>query len=437
MQIFKRLLTITLLTSIAISLLLANSGDSFDFTGIFLVVLLILSGLFSGSEVALLSLSDGKVQAMVDDGLIGASAVKKLKSNPNRMLIIILIGNNLVNIGASVLTTAWASRAFGNEVLGVVTGVLTILILIFGEIFPKVFAQKYADRVARIIAKPLIIIGMLLYPIVILLEKLLSFTMRFIGEDESGASSLSEIKALVKLASHQGHIEDNIEDIISNSLKFTQIRVKDIMTPKSSVIMVDINSPITTLKSLFLQSSYSRIPVYEGKNYKIRGVINIHQFLKAENLLLTSINQMDLNSPLYVYENEPISKVLMKLQAQREHMAIVLDRREEFVGITTLENIIEEIVGEIFDETEKNEDFIKVIDKNSFDVKFDCTMFEMRKYIEEFEPLEPDFKSISNFFNEAFDGNIVVGSKIERETYSIEVAKMFEGTILILRVERH
>jgi Mg2+/Co2+ transporter CorB len=224
MEYQRSFLTLVILVSLSISVLLASTGgEALNFTGIFLFVLLILSGIFSGSEVALLSLSHGKVHTMLEEKLAGAKAVEKLKSNSNRMLIVILIGNNLVNIGASVLTTAWASHTFGDEVLGVVTGVLTILILVFGEIFPKVFAQKYADRVSLIVAKPLLVLQFIFMPVIWILEIVLKFTNKFAGESKNPNSSLAEIKALVKLASHQGHIGIRSKNIISNSLLFNQI----------------------------------------------------------------------------------------------------------------------------------------------------------------------------------------------------------------------
>ncbi len=412
----------------------------FDFTLIFLSILLILSGLFSGSEVALLSLSDGKVHAMVEEKLSGALSVKELKDNPNKMLITILIGNNLVNIGASVLTTAWATKTFGSEILGVITGVLTILILIFGEIFPKVFAQRYAENVSRIIAKPLLIISYIFYPIIILLELLLEFAMKFAGKDkEASKGFLSEIKALTKLASNKGYIGDRSKDIISNSLFFTNIKAKDVMTLEPQVLMIDINSPLEILKGLFIQYGYSRIPVYKKEmnvNVKIVGIINMQMYLEAEHNLKTNVNQIDFIQPLIVKDDLELAKILTKLQSIKQQMVIVVDKDDKFSGILTIENILEEIVGEMFDEKERDENFIRVIDENNFYIKFDCTLFDFRKHFENFESEYSNFKSIGNFFIKNFKDDLKVGAKLKRDNYIIEIYKMKRGDILLFKVTK-
>lgn len=437
MDYHRWIFTICSVSLLSVSLFASEANSlGFDFTGIFLLFLLILSGVFSGSEVALLSLSAGKIHAMVEEGLTGAKAVEKLKADPNKMLIVILIGNNLVNIGASVLTTAWASRVFGNEILGIVTGVLTILVLVFGEIFPKIFAQKYADKVARVIARPLLILQFIFSPIIFILEIILKFAMKFSGSNEDKSSSIAEIKALVKLASSEGHLGAKSQNIISNSLFFNKVKVEDIMTVNTQVIMIDVNATLESLKSLFIQSGRSRIPIYQDSINNIIGVVNMKMYLEAEDDFKTFVSEISFNKPVVLQKDVLAIKALGELQAHKEQMAMIYDQ-EEFIGLITIENILEEIVGEMFDEKEKNEKFVRVADNGIFDVKADCTIFDFRKHFKHFEANEPDFKSIETLFEEKFDGDyddIEIGSKIENKKYIIKVKKMRKDTIILFRI---
>ncbi|MEJ5168034.1 MAG: CNNM domain-containing protein [Arcobacteraceae bacterium] len=230
-------------------------------TLILLIVLILLSGLFSGSEIALVSLSQAKVKALVDKKAKNSQSIAKLKDNPNRMIITILIGNNLVNISASVVATIWTTETFGNEYLGYATGLLTLLILVFGEIFPKVVAQKYSIFFAQLVSNILILIQYLFYPLILILEYFLLKITHSMKITEDNLTKLTEAKAMIGIVKESGDIEENIEKMIYNAFDFDTKCVTSIMTPKNQIVSINSNATINQLKNLFIQTSRSRILV--------------------------------------------------------------------------------------------------------------------------------------------------------------------------------
>ncbi len=312
-------------------------------------VLLVLSGAFSGSEIALVSLSHARVNAMLEHKLPAAHLIARLKSRPNRMLITILIGNNLVNIGASVLATAWASLAFGSQALGIVTGVLTIVVLIVGEIFPKALAQRYSDRFARVVAGPIWVLQKGLYPIVVALERLLEALLKRLGQDATRISPLGELKAFVRLVGEKRQIDGNIQDILESTFEFDETRVRDIMTPLKRLIYAEPSDTLEALRDRFVSSGKSRLPVLEKG--RALGLVNMHMLLEAQNHALERVGQMTLIVPIAVDAERFIDDLLAQLQHAKQQMALVY-RQGELIGVVTVENILEEIVGEMYDEKE-------------------------------------------------------------------------------------
>ena len=204
-----------------------------------LIFLIFLSGAFSGAEIALTALSPAKVRAIGKDNKFGSRAIAKLKSNPQRLLITILIGNNLVNILATVLATIWAVGVFGSNAIGIVTGLLTFLILVFGEITPKTFAQKYSERFARALAHPLLWLTKILFPVIWIFEKITQGLISGLKLRESLHSvSEDELLALVDIGAKEGVIEEQEQEMIENVLEFTDTTVEEVMTIKKDIEML-------------------------------------------------------------------------------------------------------------------------------------------------------------------------------------------------------
>ena len=331
----------------------AEGGDLLsNQTAVFAIFLLLLalSGLFSGSEIALVSITHARINAMLERKVPGSHTIAQLKSHPNRMLITILIGNNLVNIGASVLATAWASLLFGSQALGAVTGVLTITVLIVGEIFPKALAQRHNELFARLVAPMIRFLQMGIFPLVVALEWLLSLLLDRLGATKTThISQLGELKAFVRLVGEKREIDGNIQDILESTFEFDETRVRDIMTPLDRLIHAEPSDTLEALRDRFIQSGKSRLPVLKAG--KALGLVNMHLLLEAQVAGKERVEEIVLIPTLSVDADRFIDDLLASLQHARQQMALVYESGK-LCGVVTVENILEEIVGEMYDEKE-------------------------------------------------------------------------------------
>lgn len=319
-------------------------------TSLAFVFLLLLSAFFSGSEIALVSLSHARARALKEKGIPGSHAIIALKSAPNRMLITILLGNNLVNIAASVLATVWATAIFGSSALGWVTGFLTLIVLVAGEIFPKAFAQRHNEFFARHSAPLLLFLQTVFLPLVIALEWLLSMLIVRAGSQKTAhITALGELKALIRIVAEKREIDENLQDILESAFEFDRTRVGPIMTPLSRLVTTKTTDTIERLRELFIEKGRSRIPVFEGKN--VAGLVNMQLLLEAQLRGLTHVGQMPLIPVVRVQASAYIDDLLLTLQEANQQLALVYDG-DRLVGLVTVENILEEIVGEMHDEKE-------------------------------------------------------------------------------------
>lgn len=403
-------------------------------TLILLIVLILLSGLFSGSEIALVSLSQAKVKALVDKKAKNSQSIAKLKDNPNRMIITILIGNNLVNISASVVATIWTTETFGNEYLGYATGLLTLLILVFGEIFPKVVAQKYSIFFAQLVSNILILIQYLFYPLILILEYFLLKITHSMKITEDNLTKLTEAKAMIGIVKESGDIEENIEKMIYNAFDFDTKCVTSIMTPKNQIVSINSNATINQLKNLFIQTSRSRILVYEHEQNNIIGTISTKMFIGSLNMEnLEYVQDLTLEPPFFIDKAYNIDDLLIKFQETKQHIAIIKEQ-DEILGIVTMENILEELVGEIFDETQKNRKFIHQVNDSCIIVRYDTPIDEIRKHIKKFEPNEQRFKSIETLFLDKINGSYEINQKYYFENYLIIPIKSKYGRVVKFKI---
>ncbi|QOG11748.1 hemolysin family protein [Arcobacter sp. FWKO B] len=398
-----------------------------------LLFLILLSGLFSGSEIALVSLSDAKVKALVDQKAKNSLTIQKLKKNPNRMLITILIGNNLVNISASVVATIWTTQTFGNQYLGYATGILTLFVLIFGEIFPKVIAQKFAVIFSQFVANILIFLQYLFYPVVLVLEYILHQTTKRLQVSDDGLTKITEAKAMIEIVKESGDIEENIEKIINNTFDFDTKCVSTIMTPKNQIVSINSNATVNQLKNMFIQTSRSRILVYEGNQDNIIGVISTKMFISSLDLNLEYVKDFKMESPIIIPQDYHVDDLLITFQELRQHIAVIKDS-DNILGVVTMENILEEIVGEIFDETQKDRKFVYNLSNSCFMVRYDTTIDEIRKYLHNFEEDEQRFKSIENLFLEKTNNSFEINKKYFFDNYIITPVKIEYGRVIKFKI---
>ncbi len=407
---------------------------------ILLIILIILSGTFSGAEIALTSLSPAKVKTLKDDHRFGAKAVYKLKQAPERLLITILIGNNLVNILATVVATLWGEEQFGGAAIGIITGGLTFLVLIFGEITPKTFAQKHAEGFARTMAYPLLWLTYLIFPVVWLLEKFIHGLMR-IMKAKSPIKSMSEeeILAMVDIGTKEGVIEEHEQELIENVLEFTETTAEEVMTIKPDIESLSAESSIKEAALFFTTHSHSRIPIYKDNLDNVIGILTVHDILKIthdENSIAEKVKDLKFTPPIVIPKTKSISKLFHEFQKRRQHIAIVVDERGHTVGLVTLEDILEEIVGDIVDEQDLEESKIHKIGNSEWLAKGEATIEEVNEALD-IELNYPEHQTISLLILEKLQGFPNLGQRIEYENLELQVKKMSKKRIEEVHIVKH
>ena len=407
---------------------------------ILLILLIFLSGTFSGAEIALTSLSPAKVSTLKSSKKFGAEAVFKLKQAPERLLITILIGNNLVNIFATVIATLWGQRVFEDAAIGIVTGALTLIILIFGEITPKTFAQKHAEGFARIMAHPLLWLTYLIFPVVWLLEKFIHGLMRTM-KAKSPIKSMSEeeILAMVDIGTKEGVIEEHEQELIENVLEFTETTAEEVMTFKSNIESLNCEKTIKEAASYFTTHSHSRIPVFKDNLDNVIGILTVHDILKIthnEEMTIGHIKDFKFTPPIVVPKTKSISKLFNEFQKRRQHIAIVVDERGHTVGLVTLEDILEEIVGDIVDEQDREEAKLQKIGKSEWLASADATIEELNEALD-IEIDYPEHQSISLLILEKLQAFPSLGQRIEYQNLELQVKKMSKKKIEEVLITKH
>ena len=319
---------------------------------IILLILLVLSGFFSGSETALTSLSMVRVEALLKEGRTGAQALHRLKSNTNRMLISILIGNNLVNIAASAMATILATQAFGHLGPGLAVGVLTLLILIFGEITPKTFAARYAGPIGLVAAPPLLLFTRIVLPLVWILDRLTIFLQNRVKADADPTVTESELISMAEYGAEEGTIDRDNKRMIERIFAFDDLRAKDVMIPRHRVFSLDGDLAIRDVLPKIADSPYTRIPLHSSKSDEITRVIYLRDILKevVKGNMKKSLKKISHESPLFVPLNQPVQQLFPTLREDERRPVIVVDEYGVTQGMFTLQDMLEELVGEIQDE---------------------------------------------------------------------------------------
>lgn len=341
-----------------------------------LVVLLIFSAFFSGSEVAFFSFKQKRIEEVFRSSKLILRYTINLISAPRRLLVVILIGNTIANVAASIVAVTIAIEIAAmnnfslNFVLTVQIIVLTLIILLFSELVPKVFAARHPQFVIRVAAIPLYLFSILIYPIAEILTETIRFTTSRIKLDKAkSAITEKEISDLAEISQERGTIEEEEQEIITSFVEFKSAMVGEVMTPRVDIIAVQYNSKFEDLIRTITESGHSRIPVYKDNLDTIMGIVyakDLISFLR-KGLQTPEDFLLKLSRPvLYVPEGKKISEMLHEFQEKKTHMAIVVDEYGGTAGLITLEDIIEEVVGEIWDEYDQEEDTVQVISPNKY-----------------------------------------------------------------------
>ena len=331
-----------------------------------LFILLCLSALFSASETAMVSLSLARAESLMREGRRGSAALFKLKSEPQRMLIAVLIGNNVANIAASALATVFATRHLGSVGPGVAVGILTLVVLIFAEITPKSIATRHAERISLLVAPLMAGFLWLVSPLVWVFMQIANIFDRREGpQAHEPQVTESELISMVAYGEEEGTIEQQERQLIERAFTLTDLTVEDVMTPRQKIFMLDGSRTITELLPALTQARYSRIPLYENDPDDISRVLHLRDLLPVVIGREEVGSLFDLGRPAkFVPERQAVTETIAAFRQEQQHMAIVIDEHGTLKGLVTFEDLLEELVGEIYDESDELPREITPIDKN-------------------------------------------------------------------------
>ncbi len=325
---------------------------------IIIFILILLSAFFSSAETALTTANKVRLRSLEEAGNKSAAVVNKILSNYNKMLSTILIGNNIVNISASSLTTVFASKVFGSYAVGIATGLLTIIVLLFGEIVPKTWAMLNADKISLVYSRIIYGLMMLLTPVIFLINKLSNGIMRLLHIDPNKKTALmteNELKTYVDVSHEDGVIESEEREMIYNVFDFSDALAKDIMIPRIHMVTVNVTARYDELFNTFRECMYTRIPVYKEDKDNIIGLVNIKDFILVTDKANFSIEKI-MRSAHYTYEYKKSADLMLEMRQKTTNVAFVLNEYGSTIGMITLEDLLEEIVGEIRDEYDEDEE---------------------------------------------------------------------------------
>ena len=325
---------------------------------VIILVLIFLSAFFSSSETALVTVNKIRMKNLAENGDKRAAKVLKVTSDSGKMLSAILIGNNIVNLSASSLATILAIDIFGDIGSGIATGVLTIAILIFGEVSPKTMATIKADSFALMIAGIIDFLMIVLTPIIFIINKLAHFVLwilRINPDDANNVMTEDEIRTIVDESQESGVIEDEEREMIHNVFDFGDSLAKEIMIPRIDMTFVQVDSTYDELIRIFRECKFTRLPVYEESTDNVIGILNIKDLLLQDKDDDFSIRDI-LRAPYFTYEHKNTSDLFIEMRKSSISLAIVLDEYGVTAGLVTLEDLLEEIVGEIRDEYDTDEE---------------------------------------------------------------------------------
>ncbi|MEO5326747.1 MAG: hemolysin family protein [Magnetococcus sp. THC-1_WYH] len=323
-----------------------------------LLILLLLSAFFSGSEVALISLSKMRLEALIREGRSGSKALRELKQNPNRMLIVLLIGNNVVNIAASAIGTVLATHYFGDLGPGLAVGLLTLLILIFGEITPKAIAVNHASSISLAVAPILLFFGRLVSPIIWLLEYFTTWLQSHFTLQAEPSVTESELVSMASHGANEGTIDHDEKEMIKRIFAFDTLRAGDVMIPRSEVVSMDGTRTIREALGEILSHHHGRIPLHNGDTNDITAVVYLRDILSSIHAGRWDVPLMDIaHTPMFVPVNQRVDELFENIRKKKEHTIIVVGPFGNMRGLCTLEDLVEELVGEIYDDKETPKEF--------------------------------------------------------------------------------
>ena len=385
-----------------------------------LIVLLLGSGFFSASETSLMSLSKIRIRYMEEEGVKGAKLVSSLIEKSSDLLSSILVGNNVVNIAATSVSTSLFINIFGDGGVAIATAVMTVLVLIFGEITPKTIAANSPEKIAVIVSKPISIIMKITKPIVWVFNLLTGIIFKIMGIENDGVKPFiteEELKAMVNVSHEEGVLEIEEREIINNVFQFGDMQAKEAMIQRLDMVAVNIEDSYDEIIELFKSEKLSRLPVYQESIDDIVGILNIKDiiFLSDEEIQNFNIKNY-VREAFFTYEFKKITQLLEEMKKEKSQMAIVVDEYGGTAGLLTIEDLVEVIVGDIDDEYDEEEEEIVKVSDNEYLVEGSTKISDVNEQIG------------INFESDEFDsiGGFIIGylKRIPEENELIEVGNV-------------
>ncbi len=411
------------------------SGDTL-LQVICLVILLFLSAFFSSAETALTCVNRIKIRTLADEGNKRASTVLSILERQDKMLSCILIGNNIVNLSASALATALAIRLFGSAAVGYTTGILTLLILIFGEITPKNAARTSAEKLSLRYAGVIRALMWIMTPLIFLVNLISDALMRLLSIDRNTEEAVTEdeIRTMVDVSHEDGQTTGAEREMIHNVYDFGDRRAKDICVPRADIVSVSVDDSYADVEAVYREEHFTRLPVYENERDHIVGILNMKDFCFADNK--DSFSPKDLMyPPYYTFETKKISELLVEMRDRDAPVTIVLDEYGSASGMLTLEDLLEELVGEIRDEYDQDErDLIRKLSERQYLVEGSVKLDDLNDAAG-LELHSEEYDSIGGYLIEHLGHLAKRGERITDESGMILVAdKVDENRITKVRI---
>ncbi|MCI9150932.1 MAG: HlyC/CorC family transporter [Lachnospiraceae bacterium] len=392
-----------------------DSGDVAQL--ITIIVLVFLSAFFSSAETALTTCNKIKMRTLAENGDAKAKRVLRITDDSGKMLSAILVGNNIVNLTASSLATSLATRVWGSVAVGIATGILTLVVLIFGEISPKTLATIYADRIALIYSGIISFLMKLLTPAIFIVNKLAMgflFLLRVDPNKAENAMTEDELRTIVDVSHEEGVIETEERQMINNVFDFGDAQAKDVMVPRIDMTFASIDNTYQELLTIFQEDHYTRLPVYEGSTDNVVGIINMKDLLLYEDREQFHLRDI-LRKPYYTYEHKSTSELMLEMRKSSINIAIVLDEYGATAGLITLEDLLEEIVGEIRDEYDDDEeDPIQAINEREYMVQGSLNLEDLNDMLH-LDLTSEDYDSVGGYLIGLLDHLPEAGESIETE----------------------
>ncbi|MDY4588216.1 MAG: hemolysin family protein [Oscillospiraceae bacterium] len=406
---------------------------------VFIVILIMCSAFFSAAETALNSANKIRLKNMADNGSRAAQRTLNILAKYDKALTTILIGNNIVNIACSSIATILAIQLVGEQYGSLVSTIATtVIVLIFGEVMPKSIAKDYAEQVAMVSSTVISFLMLIFTPfsaLFILLKKGMS---KLFHRKESVSMTEEELKVMIDEIEDEGVLETQESDLVRSALEFDEITVDEIITPRVRITAVEVGESVSEVRKKFLREEYSRMPVYERTLDNIIGIITEKEFFKQYEKNSDFTVRSIMQETIYLPQMQKLSEVFRTMQKQKCHMSVVLDQHGGTLGIVTMEDILEELVGEIWDESDEVRSPVTVVGNNVFEVYGEVSLNSLRRFLENRDipaDIESEAHTVAGWVLGLFGSIPKSGDVITSGCFTVTVLEAAELRVNRVRIE--